>query len=170
MNDIFARVDDALIDRLFQPLADWMARLLTLRPDRAARAGLDLATLAWIGAEAGAMAQAMRTHDVPSAFTRAALMIAGLWAFTIVRAVFQRAGGARQANPLRPGMQLHRVFCLLWILGLAAKAIAAPSGTEPLALLATGLFATASVYIGACTNPPPAWRKNLKTSFAFGQV
>jgi len=168
MNDIFARVDDALIDRLFQPLADWMDRHMALAPDRAARAGLDLAALAWIVSEAGATAYAMRMHDVPIAIARAALMIAGLWAFTIVRNVFQ--GGARQANPLRPGMQLHRASCLLWIVALAAKAIAAPSGIEPVALLATGLFATASVYIGACTNPPPAWRKNLKASFAFGQI
>ncbi len=178
MTERFTLLDDALIDRLFQPLADWMDRHLALGTNRAARIGIDLACLAWICAQAGAAADALAGHDVPSCFARAVLVVVGLWAFTILRNVFQRpdrdarARIRAQANPLRPGMQLHRAACLFWMIGLAVKSIMAPSGFGSLALLAVGVFATAAVYIGACTNHPPKWRAQHQPgrdmAFGFG--
>lgn len=164
MRESFTRMDDVLIDRLFQPLADWLDRYWALGPQRAARVCLDLASLAWICAEAGALATALSVHDVGMAAARGLLVVLGLAALTILRGVFTkkdsaaRAQTAAAANPLRPGMQTHRVLCLVWIAGLAVKAVAAPDGFEPLGLLGVALFATAAIYIGACTTPPPAWR------------
>ena len=169
MTENFARLDDALIDRLFQPLADWMDRHIALGTNRAARTAIDLATLAWMAAQAGAAANAVGSHDLRSCLIPGVLMVAGLWAFTILRNVFQRTDGeakARvraQANPLRPAMQLHRAACLFWMFALAVKTIAAPAGS--LALLAVGVFATAAVYIGACTNHPPKWREADQTAW-----
>ena len=163
MTKHFTRFDDVLIDRLFQPLADWMDRQWALGPQGAARWCLDLASLAWICAEADALAASVAGHDVRIAAARGLLVVLGLWALTILRGVFRKADGgqarpAAQANPLRPGMQLHRVICLVWMAGLAVKAFAAPTGLESFALLGVSVFATAAVYLGACSNPPPAWR------------
>lgn len=165
MKERFTQVDDALIDRLFQPLADWMNHHMALGPNRAARASIDLAMLAWVCAQAGAAAQALGSQNVRSCTIDGAVMVAGLWAFTILRNVFQRtdsvakARARAQANPLRPAMQPHRAACLFWMIGLAVKTIAAPAEFGALALLAVGAFATAAVYIGACTNHPPKWRE-----------
>ena len=176
MRDSFSRVDDVLIDRLFQPLADWLDRHMALGTNRAARTALDLASLAWICAQAGAAADAVRSQDFRSGTVCGFVLVLGLWAFTILRNVFQRPDGeakARvraQANPLRPGMQLHRAACLFWMIALIAKTIAAPADSGSLALLAVGAFATAAVYIGACTGNPPARRETSRPwAFAFGR-
>jgi len=176
MKERFTQMDDVLIDRLFQPLADWMHHHLALGTNRAARSAIDLATLAWISAQAAAAARAFGSHDIASSVIGGAVMVAGLWAFSILRNVFQRKDGeasARvrvEANPLRPGMQLHRAACLFWMIALAVKTIAAPADFGSLALLAVGAFATAAVYIGACTNNPPARRETgLHWAFAFGR-
>lgn len=163
MTEHFVRFDDALIDRLFQPLADRLDRHWALGPHRAARGFLDLASLAWIFAEASALAAAMVNHDMQAAILRSLLVVLGLGALTILRGVFGKTdGGPRstaEANPLRPGMQTHRVLCLAWMVALAVKAFAAPGGFGSLALLAVGVFATAAVYFGACTHSPPPWRR-----------
>ena len=164
MKERFTQVDDALIDRLFQPLADWMNHHMALGPNRAARVAIDLASFAWILAQLGDTAHAVQIHDVRTCVILGCAVVLGLWAFSILRNVFQRSdgagrtGGQARANPLRPGMQLHRAACLVWMVGLAVKTIAAPYDLASLALLAVGLFATAAVYIGACTNHPPKWR------------
>jgi len=164
MKERFTQMDDALIDRLFQPLADWMNHHMALGPNRAARVAIDFASLAWILAQLGDMADAMQRHDVRVCVFLGGAVVLGLWAFNILRNVFQptdgeaKARARAQANPLRPGMQLHRAACLFWMIGLAVKAIAAPASFGSLALLAVGVFATAAVYIGACTNHPPKWR------------
>ncbi len=165
MNESFARVDDALIDRLFQPLADWMNRQMAFGTNRAARTAVDLASLAWLLAQAGAISDAAAAHKVGYCSVLGLVVVLGLWAFTILRNVFQRTDGTArayaqaQANPLRPGMQLHRAICVFWMIGLTVKTIAGAPGLGSLALLAMGVFTTAAVYIGACTNHPPAWRE-----------
>lgn len=165
MREGFARVDDALIDRLFQPLADWMNQRLALGPGRAARGAIDLASLAWIIAQLADAADAVQRHDIRACLFLGCAVVLGLWAFSILRGVFRRADGGAgapataQANPLRPGMQVHRVVCLAWMLALIVKTIATPSANGSLALLAVGVFATAAVYIGACTNNPPMRRE-----------
>lgn len=169
MKESFAHIDDVLIDRLFQPLADWMNHYLAFGTGRAARAAIDLASLAWILAQAGAVADAVALHDARSCVFFAGAVVLGLCAFSILRNVFQRAdsannaGAQTQANPLRPGMQLHRVVCLTWMIALAIKTIAAPFELTSLALFAVGVFATAAVYIGACTNQPPKRRESCQS-------
>lgn len=159
MKEYLARVDDALIDRLFQPLADWMDRCLALGTNRAARTAVDLASLAWILAQAGTVSDAIAAHNVGRGTFLGIVVVLGLWAFTILRNVFQRADrrtdACGQANPLRPGMQLHRTICVFWMIGLTGKTIVVSSSFGSLALLAMGVFTTAAVYIGACTNRPP---------------
>ena len=168
MKENFTRVDDALIDRVFQPLADWMNDRMALGPNRAARFAIDLASLAWIIAQLGDVAHAVQMHDVRECTFLGFAVVLGLWAFGILRGVFRRADGAAgaqaQANPLRPAMQVHRAACLFWMIALMVKTIAAPAGFGALALLAVGVFATAAVYIGACTNRPPKWREEREFS------
>lgn len=155
----FARIDDALIDRLFQPLADLLDRHMAFGTNRAARTGIDLASLAWVLAEAGGAAHALAAHGLPAAMARGLVMLLGLSAFTILRNVFHGTRRRLAANPLRPGMQPHRAICLAWMAVLAVKTLLVPADFAALALLAVGVFATAAVYIGACTNPPPARRE-----------
>lgn len=179
MRERFTQVDDALIDRLFQPLADWMNHHMALGPNRAARTAIDLATLAWVCAQAGAAAKAFGSQDARSSVIGGAVLVAGLWAFTILRGVFHRkdsdakARVRAEANPLRPAMQLHRAACLFWMIALLFKTLAAPADFGALALLAVGVFATAAVYIGACTNHPPKWREARESgwnpAFASGR-
>jgi hypothetical protein len=166
MQESFARIDDALIDRLFQPLADWLEHHLSLGPNRAARTGIDVASLAWIVSMASAAAGTW--HDMRGAFLNGAVLVAGLWAFTTLRGVFGRGDGGK-ANPLRAGMQTHRMACLFWMGALALKSALEPASLASLGLLAVGLFATASVYLGACSRPPPRERRRF-SAFAFGQV
>lgn len=169
MRESFTRMDDVLIDRLFQPLADWLNGNMALGTNRAARTAIDLASLFWILAQAGALSRAAVSHEPGLALVVGVMIVLGLWGLTTLRAVFQQKdGGAKaragaQANPLRPGMQLHRAICLLWMVALALKTVLAPSGFVSLALLAVGVFATSAVYIGACNNQPPAWREARKS-------
>jgi hypothetical protein len=161
MKDRFTHVDDVLIDRLFQPLVDWMNSEMAIGAGRAARVLVDLAALAWIGAEASSASGALAMHDVQAGFVIAIVLMAGLSALTILKGVFrQKDGGgksrrAAHANPLRAGMQVHRVACLVWVAALMVKTALVPADFAAVALLAVGLFATAAVYIGACSNRPP---------------
>jgi hypothetical protein len=167
MKDRVSRVDDVLIDRLFQPLVDWMNCEMAIGAGRAARILLDLAALAWICAEAGSTSGAMAMRDVQAGFVVALILVAGLSALTILKGVFRhkdgggKSRGAAQANPLRAGMQVHRVVCLVWVVALLVKTALVPADFAALALLAVGLFATAAVYIGACSNRPPKKRARL---------
>ena len=168
MGKDFAWLDDTLIDRLFQPLADWMNHHMAFGPSRAARTAIDLASLSWILAQLGDMSNAVQQHDARTCVFLGLAVVLGLFAFTILRNVFQRADsgsgsdGQAQANPLRPGMQVHRVVCLVWMIGLAAKTIMEPADFTALALLAVGVFGTAAVYIGACSNTPPMRRETSR--------
>jgi hypothetical protein len=168
MKKDFEWLDDTLIDRLFQPLADWMNDRMALGPNRAARGAIDLASLCWILAQLSDVADAVHRHDVRTCVFLGLAVILGLWAFSILRNVFQRADGANragaqaQANPLRPGMQLHRVICLFWMIGLTVKTIMEPTDFTALALLAVGVFGTGAVYIGACANHPPKRRETAR--------
>jgi hypothetical protein len=156
MKDALERLDDALIDRVFQPLADWLDQHVALDIFRVARTLVDLASLMWICAEA-----AERFDGSGLAFAHFTVIVLGLWALSTLRKVFERPAGTRaQANPLRAGMNVHRAACLFWLLALLAKTAEAPADLAPLALLAVGVFATSALYIGACTKPPPKWRES----------
>ena len=163
MQDSLARLDDALIDRVFQRAVDRITRHVATDCFRLACVGTDLSALAWILSRAGDIAEAARSGAPLDVGFQSALLILGLGAMTVLRTPFQRAGGAAggrgRLNPLRAGMQIHRLICLFWLVGLAVKAAWAPAGLEPMALLAMGLSATVAVYVGACSNPPPRRRE-----------
>lgn len=165
MRDFIARVDDALIDRVFQPFVDWIGDLMAFGTCRMARVCVDLASLAWILAETGGLAGAIAANEFGLAAFRGVMVVMALWALSILRNIFPKADvsgeGRATANPLRVGMHSHRATCLLWMAGLLIKAAVAPTGFESLALLAMGSFATASVYIGACTDSPTRRREKL---------
>jgi len=166
MKEGFARVDDALIDRVFQPLVDWIGDNTAFNGCRVARACIDLAALAWILSQTGNVARSVEAGNLRLEIFQFALIVVGLKAILVLRTLFQRMDGTRAArmggaeNPLRAGMQVHRAVCLLWLIGLLVKTGASPTGLESLALLAIGVFATMGVYVGACSNPPPQRRES----------
>jgi hypothetical protein len=170
MRDVLARVDDALIDRVFQPLVDWMDHHTEIGIFRAARFCVDLASLMWICAEANGFAGGSGFDGSGSIAFRFAIVVAGLWALSSLRGLFQRSDDARAANPLRAGMRTHRAACLFWMIALSIKTAHAPNGFEALALLAVGAFATSAVYIGACTTAPPKRRERRSARWAESQA
>lgn len=154
MRESFARIDDALIERVAQPAIDWLGERTPLGRFGTARLFLDCSGLAWILSQASAAAQAAGVNP-ELLCVRVGLMIVGLASLSVLRTVFERSDDSRRngsANPLRASMHLHRAACLIWLICLLVKVAAAP-GLEAMALLAVGLFATAGVYAGACEPP-----------------
>jgi hypothetical protein len=176
MSERFRRVDDALIDQVFEPLANWIGQRSTFGAFRLARLCIDAATLSWITCQLASVAAAVRSGNLPAQLSRYGLAVLGFMALSILRRVFERTDGTgARANPLREGMHIHRVACLLWILGLLVKTAGEPTGLESLALLAVGTFATAAVYIRACSNLPrkrrnAARRWSWAGSFLFSRA
>jgi|GEM_PF-2206722 len=172
MRDMFARLDDGLIDRAFQPLVDWLADHIGVDCFRIARLSTDIAAGAWVLSQAEVASAAARSGNTSLATFQAVLILCGLGGMMTLRTVFQRPGGGRssgnraQANPLRAGMFTHRVASLLWLAGLAAKSFAMEPGLPLYALLAVGLFGTASLYLGSCTTPPPRTRTSTVNRWA----
>jgi hypothetical protein len=176
MSERFRRVDNALIDHVFEPLANWIGQRSTFGAFRLARLCIDAAALSWIVCQLAPAAGAVGSGNLPIRVARFGLVVLGFMALSILRRVFERIEGAGgRANPLREGMHVHRVACLFWILGLLVKTAGDPPSTNSLALIAVGAFVTAAVYIGACSNPPPK-RRNAERrwsragSFLFSTV
>lgn len=159
MRAALTRLDDTLIDRVFQPLVDWMSEHLSLDCFLVARVCTDMAALAWVVSQAGDVVTALGSADSSPATLRFVLLVLGLGAITVLRTLFQHVGSggkaAARANPLRAGMQVHRFMCQFWLVGLLAKTAAAPFGLAAMGLLAVGMCATLAAYFGACSNPPP---------------
>ncbi len=160
----FARLDDGLIDRVFQPVMDWIAGRLALGWSRVACFGTDLSALAWVLSQADGVVAAFglpgagagRAQGVPT--FNIVLIVVGLASIMVLRTLFQRAGGGRAGqggNPLRAGMQVHRAMGLFWLAGLSIKTATGPAGFGAWALLAVGVFGTMALYVAACVNPPP---------------
>jgi hypothetical protein len=123
---------------------------------------MDLTSFAWILCHAPGAVRLTGAGGIDG--FKFALIAAGLVSISVVRSTFRHtpSGDARmgaRANPLRPGMQLHRAVCLAWLIGLAAKTLAAPAAMDGVALLAVGVFSTAAVYFGACSKPTPKRRE-----------
>ena len=160
MQESIARVDDALIDRVCQPIVDWFAATMSMDCFRLARSCNDVAALAWILSQAGLVSDAFATGNVALAGAQGALIIIGLAALTTLRRVFDGKQGSRsssgaQANPLRPAMFQHRLGCLLWLGVQVLSTVSKPPGFAEILVLVMGLMTTASVYVGACSSPPP---------------
>jgi hypothetical protein len=152
--------DDALIDRVCQPVVDSLAAAMSADCFRLARSCNDAAALAWILSQASRVSDALATGNVALAGAQGALIIIGLTALTTLRRVFDGKQGSRssagaRANPLRPAMFPHRLGCLLWLGAQLLSTISKPSGFAEILVLAVGLMTTASVYVGACSSPPP---------------
>jgi hypothetical protein len=162
MQASFAHIDDALIERVFQPLADSAASRTGLDRLRLAALFLDAASIAWILSQAGVLTQAVTQWNVGDGFLRILLLLLGLAALTSLRTAFQRVRVRNGANPLRVTMLPHRGVALAL---LAARLIALGgfAGVADLAMLGC---ATCALYLGACaTRPPEHWRKRwLATS------
>ena len=162
MRDKIERVDGILIDRMCQPVIDWVNGHLTVNCFKAARVLVDLSAFAWILSQASGLAAAAGAKTLENTLVQFALVVVGLSAIIVLRGVFDRAGtmaSGGQGNPLRAAMYSHRLTCLLWLVALLIKTSATPLGLESLALLGVGGFATAAVYMGACSNRPPARRE-----------
>ena len=160
MQESIARLDDALIDRVCQPVVDRLAAVWSVDCFRLARSCNDAAALAWILSQAGRVSDAFATGNAALASAQGVLIIIGLAALTTLRRVFDGKQGSRsasgaRANPLRPAMFLHRLSCLLWLGAQMLGTMTRPSGFAETLIVVMGLMTTASVYVGACSSPPP---------------
>jgi hypothetical protein len=167
MQERIARLDDALIDRFCQPIVDRLAAETSVDCFRLARLCNDAASLAWILSQARGVSSAVTTGNVALAGAQGALILIGLAALATLRRVFEGKPGSRsshaaRANPLRPAMLLHRLGCLLGLGVQVLSAIPGPAGLSQGLIVGMCLMTTASVYIGACTSPPPERRRRAR--------
>ncbi|WP_428531071.1 hypothetical protein [Rhodopila sp.] len=152
MRKAFAALDDALIERLFQPASDLIRYRVDVSRETAACFCVDMASLAWIASRLPKLSIAVTTWDASAGFADMALLLLGMVALVGLRIVFRRPTTA-QRNPLRSAMRPHR--------GIALAMLAADL-TQPgvprlanMADIATLVFAAAALYLGACSQRPP---------------
>jgi hypothetical protein len=166
VKETFHQLDDGLIDRVFQPGADWIAEHLPFDCYAIARLCTDLSAFAWVLSQATGLIAAIQSgHPAPAAF-RACLLLLGLGSIMVLRTLFQRSGrvgGGHCANPLRGGMHVHRFLCLLWLTGLFFKVATSAAELENWAALAVGVCGTAAVYFASCSDRPPM-RRTLRAA------
>lgn len=155
MRNTFAPLDDALIERLFQPASDSISHQTGLSRVGAIGFCVDLASLSWIMSRVGGVSDAVAAWDASTAFLDIALLLLGLVALLGLRTLFRRAGG-KQGNPLRMAMRPHRAIVLLMLLARLAQ-LRAPALAD-MADLAMLVFAAAALYLGACAERPPVPR------------
>jgi hypothetical protein len=158
MREIFERLDETLIGRIFQPLVDWIAQYLLLDCFQQARICTNISAIAWVLSQGGDLSAAVRSGLVILQVLQTALLVVGLGSIMVLHSLFQRVGGQGQgrANPLRAGMYVHR-FGLLLGLVINIGRLAAGMGSGALLVM---VFATAAVYVGSCSNPPPKQREH----------
>jgi len=161
MRSLFAPLDDVLIGRLFQPMADFIALRFGLGRGRAACLCLDIASVGWIVARARALSDAVLSWDAGASFLHLAILLMGLLALISLRVLFRRAGSKPIANPLRVSMRPHRAIVLLMLAARVMQPHAVSRGFADLgdvADVAMLLFAAVALYLGACTERPPVRR------------
>ncbi len=155
MRRFFGPFDDALFERLFQPLTSFLTHRFGLRRRGVACLCIDAATIGWIIARAGGLSKTITEDDVSTAILHLALLLLGIGALISLRSLFRRIGD-RSANPLRVSMLPHRAVILLL---LAARVVHPAHGSlDEAADLAMLLFTWAALYLGACSEPPPLRR------------
>ncbi len=155
MRKTFARLDDLLIERLFQPASDLITRRMGLSNGGTICFCLDLASIAWIVSRTRCLSDAVIGWDAISAFLHLSFLLLGLVALVSLRILFRRPKG-KQGNPLRPAMQPHRAVVLL-MLGTNMAQLRTPdlAATADLLML---VFAAFGLYLGACAEQPPVRR------------
>jgi len=168
MRKTFAALDDALIERVFQPVSDIISHQTGLTRTWTTCFCLDIASLGWIVARAGGLSGAVSAWDADTAFLDLMVLLLGLVALVSLRTLFRRAA-TRKANPLRLAMQPHRAVLLLMLAArLAQWQTPALADLADLAML---LSAVAGMYLGACAERPPvraAWLNRSATGRVFG--
>ncbi|MFO1028835.1 MAG: hypothetical protein U1E70_26980 [Acetobacteraceae bacterium] len=152
MRRFFAPLDDALFDRLFQPLTGALRERYGLRRDGVAGFFATAATICWVLARLPGLSAAIDAHDTLGTVARSVILLLGLGALVSFRMMVRRVR-AGAANPLRWTMLPHRAIVLL----LLATRLIQPSGplVRDLADVAMLLFAAAALYLSACADPPP---------------
>jgi len=147
MRKRFARLDDLLFERVFQPASDLVALRLGLARGTAACVCLDVASVGWIVSRLPASSD----HGGTSGLSLVVLLL-GLVALAGLQALFRRAGASARDNPLRLSMQPHRAIVLLMLvsrlLQLRQAAMADAADMVMLTAAASGL------YLGACAPHP----------------
>jgi hypothetical protein len=162
MQASFARFDSALIEHVFQPLADLITDRIGLDRLRAVGICLDAASVAWILSQAGALTHAVTQWDAAASILRILSLVLGLIALTSLRVVFRRARIRNGANPLRAAMRPHRGI----VLALLAARLVALAGFAGMADLAMLGFAGCALYLGACAARPPVHRRSQWLAFS----
>jgi hypothetical protein len=111
----FIPLDDTLIERVFQPVADALSDRFGLDRRRAACICIDVASVGWILSQARALSDAVMGWQAGTSVLRMAVLLLGLAALTGLRGLFHRLTGEAKANPLRPAMRPHRAVVLLML-------------------------------------------------------
>lgn len=151
MRKTFARLDDLLIERLFQPASDLISHRLGLGRTKIACCCIDFASLAWIVSRVGGLSDAVAAWDASTAFLDLALLLLGLVAMISLRTLFRKAG-SKQGNPLRLSMQPHRGIALLMLLSRVMQLHSVDlSDVADLAML---VCAGSALYVVACMERP----------------
>ena len=159
--DLIERVDAFLIDKVFQPFVGWIAENLPFNCFQQARLCTSLCALMWIFSQAGDVAAAVRSGSATLQTLHGTLLLVGLGAILVLHAVFPRAGGnVGHENRLRGQLYIHRLTILF---SFAVNAIKAAIGLGSLPLFAVATLATAAVYVGSCSTPPPKRQEHLGT-------
>lgn len=153
----FSMIDDALIERVFQPLSDTVTDHSGLDRPWTACSCADVATLAWIISNARGLSDSMAASDVPGTCLAVFILMLGLAALTGLRSIFLKVPGTG-ANPLRLSMRLHRGVALLMI--LARLVSWQTTGLSEIAELLMLVFAVSGLYFGACASRPPVRRRS----------
>ena len=155
MRKAFAPLDDALIERLFQPAADLVRYRVGVSRETAACLCVDIASLGWIASRTPGLSSAVTAWDASTAFVDLTLLLLGMVALISLRTLFRRTT-ATEANPLRPAMRPHRAFVLLMLTADLVQPQA--PGLANAADIAMLVFAASALYLGACTERPPMRR------------
>ena len=155
MRKTFAPLDDALFEKLFQPVSDFMSHRLGLGRATTACHFIDVASLAWIVSRAQGLSKSVTAWDAAASFGDMAMLLLGLLALLSLRTLFRRAG-RKQANPLRQVMQPHRAIVLMMLAArLTQLHISALADVADLAML---ICAASALYLAACAERPPLRR------------
>ncbi len=166
MRKTFSRLDTVLIERLYQPLLDFITDSSGVSRAAAACFCADIASLAWIVSRASGLSDAVTAWNANSAVAGFILLLLGLAALTGLRTLFRRAGGT-QGNPLRIVMKPHRAIVLLMLVArLLQLETFAVADIADLAMLT---FATSALYLGACAQRPPVRRSSAAFAAVPGQ-
>ena len=156
MHQTFMRIDEALFDRVFQPLCNSMADRFGIGRGATACYCLDIACLGWIISRAPGLSDDVMAWDAFPATCQAVILLVGLAGLTALRFLFRRPLRRGHGNPLRLSMRPHRAILLLMLI---ARLVQAPGfDLADIADLGMLLFTATALYIGACAERPPVRR------------